>query len=398
MDMKLRATELRVGSLLIGLNASDGTARGVWGEWHGPAAVNEISTAGTLRVPLLALEIYDRAQLRVDRLEHLTVDRLERVDDAAHVTVSDRTRGVVVGLWIRPAANGGFVVTVTPAEVYESKPELYRLFSIDLLPGLMRCGSDGTLLLPINIGVLCRPAGKPKRSDKFLIYGEQARWELLPTLPACAVQTPAGGMAAVAVAGAAETECRVNTDGAGNGSVGLSFFWRSHDVAPVEQSPRTIRFHPIPAGADVTVFTAEILHRHVTEELGKPRLATRAAESPEVAYLLGAYIMKLFYGVQAQGQMLGDVNGSTDGNGVKFLLTMTFDEAGNALRELHDAGVDRIYTQNVGWNIRGHDGLYPTRFPVEERVGGEADFRKLIAERHAAGDQMTVPRQLPRRL
>jgi hypothetical protein len=32
----------------------------------------------------------------------------------------------------------------------------------------------------------------------------------------------------------------------------------------------------------------------------------------------------------------------------------------------------------VAWNARGHDGLYPARFPIEERLGGEERFRELI--------------------
>ena len=49
--------------------------------------------------------------------------------------------------------------------------------------------------------------------DRFMIYGEQPRWELLPTLPVCAVRNPAGGLMAIATGGAAETECHVATDG-----------------------------------------------------------------------------------------------------------------------------------------------------------------------------------------
>ncbi len=371
--LDLPAAQLRVGS----------DATGCWAAYDAPGRP-------AVRVPLLVLEVYDRAQLRVDRVDRPAVDRLERVGDAVHLTITDRGRGIVVGAWVRPLPDGGFAVSVSPAEVYETKPDLYRLFAVDVLPGLMRCDADGVILLPVNTGVLCRPAGKPAAADRFLIYGEQSRWELLPTLPVCAAQTPAGGLVALAAAGAAETQCRVATDGDGHGTVGFALHWRAHDVSPVEPATREVRYHPIPAGADVTAFTADVLRRHVTDDLGKPTLERRAAESPEVAGLLRSYIVKLFYGVQAQGQMLGDVNGDTGGNVPRFLLTMTFDEAGDGLRQLHDAGVDHVYCQNVGWNFRGHDGAYPTRFPIEDRVGGEARFRALIAARHAAGDVMTA--------
>jgi hypothetical protein len=369
--------------------AIESTEFGCWAQYGGHHGGSRAAERGR-RVPLLVLEVYDRATLRIDRLERLSVDALEWVDDSIHVIVSDRARSIAVGAWVRPLAGGGFSVSVSPAEVYESRPELYRLFAIDVMPGLMQCGPDGELLLPVNTGVICRPAGKPARSDQFLIYGEQHCWELLPTMPVCAMQSSAGGMVALAARAAAETEVRVSTDGDGHGTIGMAIFWRSHDQAPVEQEIRLIRYHPIAAGRNITVAAAEILRRHIMEELGKPTLAQRAKESADVAMLLNAYIMKLFYGMQAQGIMIGDGLAAGGGGAPRYLLTMTFDEAGAGLESLHQAGVDHIYTQNVGWNYRGHDGAYPTRFPVEERAGGEASFRELIAARHAAGDLMSV--------
>ena len=97
--------------------------------------------------------------------------------------------------------------------------------------------------------------------------------------------------------------------------------------------------------------------------------------------------MKLFYGIQMQGHSISEQDQSET---PRFLLTMTFEEACASLKRFQDAGVDKIYTQNVGWNYRGHDGAYPTRFPIEERVGGERGFRELIAFGHNLGYQMTV--------
>jgi hypothetical protein len=338
------------------------------------------------RVPLLALEVYDRAQQRMDRLVQYRIDQIQTAQDSIHIVVGDRTRGITVGIWLR-LYEGELSLLMSPAEVYEYKPLLYRLFALDVLPGIMRADARGEMLLPINTGTICRPADKAACEDRFLIYGEQTRWELLPNLPVCAVQTQAGGLMAMAVAGAAETECRVATDGHGNGTVGLSFFLRGYDTDPIEPAARDIRIIPIPAGKDVTVFTAGVLRRHVIRDLGKQTLPQRAEESPEVAYLLGAYFMKLFYGIQMQGHSISEQDQSET---PKFLLTMTFEEACASLKRFQDAGVDKIYTQNVGWNYRGHDGAYPTRFPIEERVGGERGFRELIAFGHNLGYQMTV--------
>ena len=338
------------------------------------------------RVPLLAMEIYDRTVLRVERFTHHLVETPQRVGDALHVTVREPKCGIVFSLTISITGAGELSVVMNPADLRENRVELYRLFSIDLLPGLMASETAAELLLPLNTGVVVRTMDKPRCTDRFLIYGEQARWELLPTLPVCAIQTAAGGMVALAAQGAAETECRVTTDGQG-GSVGFAFFMRGDEIDPIEISPREIRYTPIPVGRDVTVFTAGVVRTHVMRDLGKQTLEQRAKESPEVKYLLGAYIMKLFYGVQAQGAML-NADGAQDGS--RFILTMTFDEAKQGLKRFQDAGVDKIYTQNVGWNLRGHDGAYPTRFPIEPRVGGEAKFRELIQYGHDLGYLMTV--------
>ena len=338
------------------------------------------------RVPVAALEIYDRAQKRVDAVKKFDVLRVDEQPDCLRIWIGKRAFGITVPLEFR-LIDGELSARLLPAQIKEENSILYRLFSVDLLPGMMLADRKGELLLPVNTGVIVRPDNAPAREDKFLIYGEQSRWELLPTMPICAVQTPAGGWVAIAIGAPAETECRIKTDGEGNGSVALTFFVRGTDVDPVELAIREIRFAPIPPGADITVATAKRLRRHVMEDLGKPTLRMRMKESPEVEHLLGAYIMKLFFGMQMQGHALpADVKPDASG----FLVTMTFDEASAGLKAFKDAGVEKIYTQNVGWNLLGHDGAYPTRFPVESRVGGEEGFRKFIAHGHQIGYQMTV--------
>src|ERR1035441_3103989 len=87
---------------------------------------------------------------------------------------------------------------------------------------------------------------------------------------------------------------------------------------------------PRPVGKSITVFTAGVLRRHIIKDLGKTTLQQRAKESPEVAHLLTAYIMKLFYGVQKQGNA---VQAQDQSESPQFLLTMTFDEARAALQD-----------------------------------------------------------------
>ncbi len=340
------------------------------------------------RCGLLTLEVYSKAEFRAETFNTYRVDACEAAGETgAHVQVSDPRRGVRVGLYLF-IEDGELVVRMPMSEVYEDCANVYRLFSVILLPGLMTAHGGGKLLLPLNTGMLCDPTNKPRLSDRFMIYGEQDRWELMVTLPVVAANSPDGGLMAMATGAPAETQCHVSTDGKGAGQVAMGMSLRQYWPDKVEFEPRVVRYVPINPQADLVGFTAKRLRRHVTEDLGKPTLAERAAQSPDLAYMLDAYIMKLFFAVQNRGIMMQDRGVS--GGGSNFVQVMSFAEAKRNLQRLRDAGVDSIYTQMVGWNPRGHDGLWPTRFPIEDRLGGEKGFRELIAAGTEMGYRMNV--------
>jgi len=104
--------------------------------------------------------------------------------------------------------------------------------------------------------MLCFPAAKDRLRDRFMIYGEQTRWELLPMLPVFAAQDGEGGLIGLARQGAAETECHVATDGQGGGAVGVGFSPRQLWPDPVEKSTREMRLRIDQQldGAHVTAF------------------------------------------------------------------------------------------------------------------------------------------------
>ncbi len=350
----------------------------------------ELQTAtgyAAARLPLLTVEVRDRMQERTDTLEQYRVMQVEEDEDLLHISVRDAFRGITVGLWLR-LIDGELSILVPPAEVEESKGFVYRVYAVNVLPGLLRSGADGKLLLPVNTGVLCRPSGKSKVQDRFLIYGEQGRWELVPTLPIAAVQTPEGGLAAVATQGAADMWCDVRTDGEGHGSIGLYPMFRREWVDPVNWGHRELRIMPLAPEDDMVAATAKRLRRHVIEDLGKKTLTQRAEESAQCAYQQTAYTMKLFHGIQQQGIMM--YGRESEHDKLLFKRTMRFRDAAKCLERLKAAGIDRVYLQSVGWNTRGHDGAWPTLFPIDERLGGESELRAMIQTAKDLGYQITT--------
>ncbi len=337
-------------------------------------------------VPLLELEAYSKTEFRADRTDRYRIDQVEAADAGLHVVIGHRDWGLRVGLWLS-VADGELVVRMPIVEVYEDRSTLYRLLGVLVLPGLLAADADEQMLLPLNTGCLSSPRGKPALRDRFMIYGEQSRWELLPTLPVAAVHGGGGGLMALASSAAAEAECHVATNGEDQGEITFGLTLRQHWPDPVEWETRELRYRPIPAGDDLLQHVAERLRRHIQHDLGKPTLKARIDESPDLAYLLNSFTMKLFFGVENHGIMMA---GQETTNPVTFQRKMTFAEAETGLRRLHDAGIEHIYTQAVGWNPSGHDGLYPTVWPIDERLGGERGFRQLIQAGRDLGYRMHV--------
>ncbi|MCL1856668.1 MAG: DUF5696 domain-containing protein [Kiritimatiellaeota bacterium] len=351
-------------------------------------------------VSLAEFDVYDKPLKRVERVTELAVEKYRKVAGGCDVTLVDAPHKMSVVLRVRKV--GGELSVEMPMEsVVEADTEMYRLFAVNVLPGLLTLNGmppaatsrhrsedlcHPTLLLPINTGLLCPLKGKPAVRDRFLVYGEQERWELTPTLPFCAGWDKDGGLMALARQGACDAECRVATDGKGGGETGFAFSLRRTWVDPVDTSTREVRWMPI-KGDNPVMFCATRLRTHIMKDLGKKTLRERAAESPEVAYLAQAYIMKQLFGIRNVGYYADSLKQHKPGD---FVLHITFDETAECFRKLKAAGIDKILTQCTGWNIDGHDGLYPTRFPVDERLGGEKAFRRMIQEGNALGFNIQV--------
>ena len=335
--------------------------------------------------PVARMEIYNKSEQRLETINRFHVDACEPLPDGLHVTLSAPTWRVQIGLWIR-LVDGELSVLMPMPELYELWPDMARLFAVQVLPELASVAADGRLILPFGEGASCAVAGKAPITDRGLVYMEQSRWELGVLLPVIAASAPDGGLSLLHRQGATDGEWHVQIDAASRGTVGLGFSLRRHWVDPVDATSREIRVTPIAASEDAVLATAKRLRRHVMDDLGKRTIRERAAECPDIAYLETAIAFKAFFGIENEGLICQNWDKSSP---LSFKTCMTFAEAEGHLQALKDAGVEHAYNQLVGWNCRGHDGLYPTRFPVEERVGGEAGLKRLVERSRALGYRMT---------
>jgi hypothetical protein len=338
-------------------------------------------------VQLLHLEVLDKPEQRKVTLRSYRTDLFEAEPGRLHVAIGVASRGIRLGFWVEVVA-GQLRFQVDFAEVYEDRPQVCRLGSVQFLPGLVHVsGLEAKILLGLNTGTMGSPHGKPALRDRFMIYGEQSRWELLPTLPMAAARDENGGMMLLAAGNPGETYCEVACDGAHGGEVQLGMQWREGWSDPVDAAPREIRWIPLKRDADLLHDSAAHLRRHIIEDLGKKTIVQRCAESPELADMMDATILKLFFACENTGIMM---NGAPKSEGTTFRLVMTCAEAEAGLRRLKAAGLAKAQIQMVGWNPSGHDGMWPSRFPIDRRIGGESGLRQLIAAGRELGYGMQV--------
>ena len=278
---------------------------------------------------------------------------------------------------------GEFVATVPWKSLREGCRDFFRACGVRPFPGLLRAGKEGTILAPVRSGALIFPGRhRLPLKDQFLIYGQQWRWEDLPLLPICAAyEEGKRGVAVIAERGDHDAQFEIGLDGEGNGTVGFSCRYRYHWPDPVDGIDRTLRYCLLDRTSADYSGIGRRLNRFVRETWRMSTLAEKCARSPEVAYSASAMTMKTFH---AQKDLQHEKGDGT------YRVFQTFAETGRQLRKLKAAGLEKVAIQLVGWNLDGHDGRYPERFPVDPRLGGEKDFRELVRLGKQLGYQMQV--------
>jgi hypothetical protein len=274
-----------------------------------------------------------------------------------------------------------FTISVPWNSIREHRPDFFRLFGVRPLPGLLTTAD--TFLAPLRGGALIQPGRHPGGlTDKFLIYGQQARWEDLPLLPVCAMfESGKRGIAIIAEQGDCDTQYELRIDAAGQGVSGFSCRYRYCWPDPVDPIDRTLRYVLLDEHDAHYPGVGRRMNRFIRETWGMKTLAEKCERSPELRYSASALTMKTFHGMKDLDHEYGDG---------AYRLFQTFAETQEQLTKLKAAGIDKVCIQLVGWNIDGHDGRYPTRFPVDDRLGGEAGFRALLRHGQQLGFRMQV--------
>ena len=339
-----------------------------------------------------------------------TLDVTRVGDSAVRVLYSQRELGLKMELTYR-LHDDYLEVAIPVSSIEEDGLRRFRLLSLELLPsfGAACRGEQGYLALPHHGGVLHyfdrentgdaeRGAADPKtefavqsllapdpgaaREHGSMIYGEQGQWEDMIGLPIFGAVHERSGYLAIVTSGEFDTEImvRVNQGERKQASVHPVLHFRHHEQDGIDPVDRCIRYCFLSNDSANYASTAGIYRRYLLDEKGCTPVRERVKENELLEYFRQCYHLKLYFGRK---------DSTPDGTG-ELRQYLSYGEAKELLGELQEAGVDRANLILTGWNREGHDGLYPTVFPIETAFGSEQELDDLIAEAKRLGYRITV--------
>jgi len=275
-------------------------------------------------------------------------------------------------------------ISIPHDEMVEDKKQSFALMSVELMPCgfAARTGEEGYLLLPNYSGVASRFKRREPQQHRFLLYVPQPQWEDITVLPVFGAVHGKAAYAAIVESGDFDTSvvASFNWGRRQANAVQPEFHYRYQHGDEVDPVDRVVSYHFLSGSEAGYVGMAKRYREYLIKTKGLVPLRAKALISSDAAYMCEAYgFLKIF----CAGKVLLP-DGST-----QYRVYTTFAEALQILKRLKQEGLEKVRCILVGWNWDGHDGRYPTRFPVDQRLGGEAGLKRLIEAAKEMNYQLT---------
>lgn len=316
---------------------------------------------------------------------------------------------------------GSVEIRIPISTLREVKPCVHQLSRVEIFPEFAAVpqGTAGYLVLPnaggVTIAYTNSDAGsiaqtgsmeKPCVADQLAdgrvdgpvtysskVFAEQASVEDLPHLPLYGMVVNKAAYAAIIMDGRHDSEIvlRARQGRQNRFSLNASFTFRDTCHDELDAVDRSMRYVFL-TGAEANYSgIARTYREYLIKEQGVPTLAQRAKANPDVDRLTRSFISKLTMGFKKYPARNEPEHYSPVADGhCELMVFYTYDSAMKLCRKLYDLGIDSAWMNITGFNTEGHDGLYPTIFPIEERFGGEAGFKRFMAFARELGYMASV--------
>jgi hypothetical protein len=346
------------------------------------------------RGPLLVLNYYDRQHPRAQSVSAPSGDgyafgtagtpslaatgqlSIQRIDSDRWLAVAS-FHEISIRLTLRlQITDDGFDVHLADDDVVEGRPELYRILGIELLPdfGAAVTGESGYLTLPNWSGCQTFFNKSYPREVRQTIYSSNDQWEHCCNMPVFGITRKQGTCCGLVAQGDfdAQLVSHVHWENEHLNGVHpvLVYRWEQRDA--LIRGPREVRYRfagPDDQSGQGYVFCGKVCRAFLRAERGLQTWDEKTRTRPDAVDYAQRFFLKIFMAYK---------DPQADGKG-DYHATCTFDEAQQILQQCLDRGMTKLTAILVGWGIDGHDGMPPTRFPVDERLGGAQAMKRLIA-------------------
>lgn len=328
---------------------------------------------------LLSAKLYHRPEKRMVQLEDFNPGQRIIGDNTLKVNLRDEKHGLLIPLSMCWNSNE-IRVKIEAGLIVECKSSVYRLMELSLLPELLHTpsGETGYYLTPIGSGTLIQLNCKTAITNRDRIYMDQKEWEKFGLINCFALIQDHGSILGIVNSGDFHAWADMKLHPENGNQLHATFGIRHEPNEVLQQEDKELIVRLRPECRNYATLALDY-RDHLMQEYNLVPLRERLADNEVLAYSAEAMRIKIF-----MGQKMPYV---PDGSSPMRLCT-TFAEAEQIVEAINKAGIVKAIITIVGWNLEGHDGAYPARFPVEPAFGGEAGLKKLIAKCNEYGYQI----------
>lgn len=328
---------------------------------------------------LLVGKCYNRSEKRHVSIDDFRVSLFFRSEKKARLLLCSDSCGIIIPVQLELESNV-LKVTVEAGSIVESAGDNWRLMEVAVLPGLMASdeSDSGAYLLPVFSGLRVPFGGHAPMRNRDRFYMERAQWEKFGQSDAFGIFSARADILGIVGEGSflAWADSEFNRHGKNRLYASFGIRHQPQEILPAESKVLYCIFLE-PTGRIDRM--AHAYREHLMEERNIVPLRERIRHNPVLDYAVHAMRVKIFLGQKQPFE--------TDGSS-PYVSCTTFKEAEKILDSMYESGIRRAVVTLVGWNLDGHDGAYPTRFPVNIEAGGEAGLKALIAKAGKLGYQI----------
>lgn len=242
-----------------------------------------------------------------------------------------------------------------------------------LLPGAAGHENDGgTLVLPLETGMLCKNMGKLSKEYRIPVFGER-EWDIFWCNMGLYGQLNDNGSTGIVLEGGKfDCELRLRTAFGPEKEYRIDPVYLVREWVKDDIQMQDISLFIIKTDSGKLADLANAFRSYNQLERKLPSLLDKCVGNPDLAYSMKALTVRCRLAVK---ELPCKVLEQTPETEPPIRVYMNCKEVENIARSYRENGIGPAEFCLVGWNYGGHDGAFPQLFPVCSAVGTGDDIR-----------------------